>query len=191
MLAPVFSMQPDETCRPLCDITLSCVRTFLMTCMKAVLPNFWRCSDICFSIFFLPSSILRRLSSSFMRMLMSSEAKGWSTEWWISMQLSDCYCSFIVINQSKWLTKSSWSCSDSNIKWATEASMKKSITVRFRPQCCTVWLYRAWDEFWYESCPLCRIDHSTCWPAVQQAASATMLFYTADKWTKHSTNLTG
>ena len=44
----------------------------------------------------------------------------------------------------------------------------------FRLQYCTVRLYWAgdnlgyWDEFWYESCPRCRIDHLTCWPAVQR-----------------------
>ena len=28
-----------------------------------------------------------------------------------------------------------------------------------------------WDEFWHESCPWCRIDRSTCWPAVQRATT--------------------
>ena len=28
-----------------------------------------------------------------------------------------------------------------------------------------------WDEFCYESCPWRRIDHSTCWPAVQRATT--------------------
>ena len=45
----------------------------------------------------------------------------------------------------------------------------------FRPQFCTARLYWVgdnlgeWDKFCYESCPWRRIDHSTCWPAVQRA----------------------
>ena len=43
----------------------------------------------------------------------------------------------------------------------------------FRPRFCIVRLYSAWEnlgvwvEFCYESCPWCRIDRSTCWPAVR------------------------
>ena len=42
-----------------------------------------------------------------------------------------------------------------------------------QPIFCTVRLYWAWDNFGfkmiflYESCPRCRIDHSSCWSAVQ------------------------
>ena len=28
-----------------------------------------------------------------------------------------------------------------------------------------------WDECCYETCPWCRIDHSTCWPAVHHATT--------------------
>ena len=44
----------------------------------------------------------------------------------------------------------------------------------FRPRLCAVKLIWAgdnlgeWDEFCYELCPLRRIDHLTCWPAVQR-----------------------
>ena len=41
-----------------------------------------------------------------------------------------------------------------------------------RPRFCTVRLYWSGDnlgcdEYWYESCPACRGNHSTCWPAVR------------------------
>ena len=41
------------------------------------------------------------------------------------------------------------------------------------PHFCMVRVYWAgdnlgkWDEFWYETCPRCMINHSTCWSAVQ------------------------
>ena len=43
----------------------------------------------------------------------------------------------------------------------------------FRPQLCTVRLnctgdnLGEWDEFCYKTCPRCRINRSTCWPAVR------------------------
>ena len=51
----------------------------------------------------------------------------------------------------------------------------------FKPRCCTVRLYWAKDnlgyrdEFWYESCPRFRMDHLTCWPAVQRTTSVPRL----------------
>ena len=47
----------------------------------------------------------------------------------------------------------------------------------FRVLFCILRLYKAvnnlgqWDEFYYESCNWCRINCSTCWPAVQQATT--------------------
>ena len=52
-------------------------------------------------------------------------------------------------------------------------SPTNKMKLSFRPWFCTVRLYWTWDnlglwdEFLYESCPKCRFNHSTCWPAVQ------------------------
>ena len=50
-----------------------------------------------------------------------------------------------------------------------------------RPQFCTIRLHQArnnlgwWDEFWYEWCPRCSINHSTRWAAVQHASTVLQL----------------
>ena len=68
-----------------------------------------------------------------------------------------------------------------------------------RPGFRTVRLYWArnnpgyWDEFWYEWWPGCRINHSTCWPAVQPTElpsidqiDSSFVEYVSE-WLKHRT----
>ena len=72
------------------------------------------------------------------------------------------------------------------VRWRSEYNDTKTCNIWtshthndwcFRPRFYTVRLYWAgdnlgeWDESCYESCPWCRIDHSTCWPVVQRATN--------------------
>ena len=45
----------------------------------------------------------------------------------------------------------------------------------FYPQFCAGDNLGEWDEFWYETCPRCRIVRSTCSPAVQCASTVKLL----------------